>query len=153
MKKTVLVVLAAATLALVLAACSSGGGASSSASASSIAVDQVSASMAKITLTATSESAEAKVTVNAGESYVMASNFDEGEAEVNLKGGDDVDTTDYAYEGSGVGTMGVDPGEYTVTVTPTNATGVVYILSYDADQLDFDKEASDLFDQVAALFK
>ena len=161
MKKTGLFVLVAAMLALALCACSSGGGAGSagssgsagasgSESAEGIAVEQLSASAVKVTLNSASEPAEAEVTINDGEAYTMASNLDSGEAEVVLQLAEG-DTTDYAYDGFGVSEMGVDPGTYTVTVNPDDASGVIYILSYDASQLDFgNSESADLFDQIAA---
>ena len=151
MKKSVIIVLAAAMLALALVACSSGGGSGSAAEGvEGTNVQQVSASAVKVTLGSSSESAQATITVAQGESYIVASSFDSGEAEVVLQYPNGDSTTDYAYEGYGCSETEVDPGSYTVTVNPTDATGTMYVLAYAKDQLDFDNSDSEaLFAQIA----
>ena len=150
MRKPVIIASLAAALALALVACSGGGGSGAAETAEGTSVEQLSASAVRVTLDSSSDAAVFEVTVNEGEAYTMASSLSEGEAEV-LIALPEGDTTDYAYEGYGVGWYGIEAGTYSVTVKPTDASGTIYILSYDSDQLDFESfESEELFEQIAA---
>jgi len=144
-------VVAAAALALALAGCATGSPAQSAQSAGSAQpepVEQISAGVVKFNLDGAGDALEARVTVNGGETYATASKLESGEAEIVLHGPEG-DSSDYAYDGYGVGTMGVPAGTYGITVKPADASGTIYVLSYPTGQLDVEHaETEDLFAQV-----
>ena len=152
MKKSSLaaiVVAVAAMLSLALAACSAGGAAPSAGAAGDSPVEQLSASVVKFNLDGSGDALEARVTVNSGESYVVASSLESGEAEIVLKNPEG-DISDYAYDGFSVGTTEIPAGTYDVTVKPGDANGTIYVLSFPAEELDvMNAETEDLFNQVA----
>ena len=149
MRKTRLLALFAAVLvALALAACASGGGSSDATGAEGMTVENVSSSVVKVTLGGTSDVGEVEVTVNEGESFVIAGNLESGEVEVTTTMAEG-DMTDYFYEGYGISETEIGPGTVTVTIAPGDATGTIYILSYPTGQLDFmNTDSETLFDQV-----
>lgn len=145
MKKTcLLAIVASVALSLVLAACTSGGGSTGAST-----IEELSASVVKVSLDSTSDTIEVGVTINDGESFAVASKLDSGEAEIVSKLPEG-ESSDYAYEGCGASEIEVAPGTYAVTLKPNNASGVIYILSYPTGKLDFaNTDTETLFDQVA----
>ena len=143
MKKSLLKVLCAFAVACVLALVVTGcGGAEqepADASQGSGMEELAGASGFCVTLDAESEDTfEGTVTLAEGESLVVASQLTSGEAEIEEALDGESMGSDYAYEGAGVSETGFEPGDYTVTIKPSEATGTISVLAYPTGQLDFE---------------
>ncbi len=154
MKKNMLKVLCAFAVAFVLALVVSGCGGTeqepADAGQGSGMEELAAASGFCVTLDAESEDTfEGTVTLAEGESLVIASQLDSGEVELEVASGGEVLGSDFEYEGTGISETGYDPGDYTVTLKPTEAAGTIYVLAYPSDQLDFmNTDSDELFAQV-----
>ena len=147
-RSSLLTALAVFLVALVLSACASGGGSTSTTGEPGMAVETISEGIVKVTLNATSESTEVNVTIAEGESIVITSNFDSGEAEIVTTMAEG-DMTDSCYEGYGISETEIAPGTVTCSITPTDATGTIFIVSYPTGQLDFmNNDTEALYNQV-----
>jgi hypothetical protein len=149
MKKTcLLAVVSAIALSLMLVACTSGGE-STEGSVEEATVAQLSDNVVEVSLDPASSTIESEVTIKDGESFTVASKLISGEAVVVAKFPQG-EYSDYAYEGCSASQTEVDPGTYAITVKPSNASGVIYILSYPTGQLDVtDADNEALYKQVA----
>lgn len=143
---------AAAVLALAVTAC--GGNGRSSApeqpSGDAAAVEQLAnASGYVVHLSEENKTASVEVQIAEGESLVQLGRLDTGEAESNTSRNGEWLTSDYFYEGSGAGEMGLDPGTYTVDISTQDATGTIWVLAFPSDTIDYENmEADQIVDYV-----
>ena len=81
--------------------------------------------------------ATVEIEVAEGEALVQMARLDVGEAESSTSHDGEWMTSDYFYEGSGAGEMGVDPGTYTIEISTEDAEGTVWVMAYPADTIDY----------------
>ena len=138
---------AAAVLALAVAACGGGGGSAAPeqpANDAATPIEQLAnTSGYAVHLDENNKTATVEIEVAEGESLYQMSRLDTGEAESNTSHNGEWLTSDYFYEGSGAGEMGVDPGTYTVEVKTEDATGTIWIFAYTSDTIDYENMDAD----------
>ncbi len=136
---------ATAVLALTVSAC--GGGAAAPEqpdSASGEVIEQLAnVSGYAVHLSEENKQATVEIEVAEGESLYHMSRLDTGEAESSTSHDGEWLTTDYFYEGSSAGEMGVDPGTYTIEVKTEDATGTIWIFAYTSDTIDYENMDAD----------
>ena len=109
-----------------------------------VAVEQL-ASVSGYAVHLSEENKEATVEIQIadGESLYQMSRLDTGEAESSTSRNGEWLTTDYFYEGSSAGEMGLDPGTYTVEVSTQDATGTIWIFAFPSDSVDYENMDAD----------
>ena len=138
---------ATAVLALAVTACMGNGGSGAPeqpADDSGAAIEQLAnVSGYAVDLSEENKQATVEVEVAEGESLYQMSRLDTGEAESSTSHDGEWLTSDYFYEGSGAGMMGVDPGTYTIEVSTEDATGTIWIFAYTSDAVDYESMDAD----------
>ena len=146
--RKILVGLFAGVLAVTLAACGGQGTEpepAGSEQAAGMVVSNVGIATKIEAAAPVSDTAEFTVTVNEGESLVVLSDI--AIPEEGLPEDDYLIKVSYSQDGADMGedegyggqsytSLGFDPGEYVVTVEFNNASGTVYVLSYDDSDID-----------------
>ena len=100
-------------------------------------------------LSADNQAATVEIEVAEGEALVQMARLDVDEVETSTSHDGEWMTSDYFYEGSGAGELGVDPGTYTVEISTQDAEGTVWVMAYPADTIDYmNMDADQIVDSV-----
>ena len=144
--KNIAAVSAAAALALTVAACGGSASPASDAASSDAAagIEQLAnVSGYAVHLSEENRQASVEIDIAEGEGLYQMGRLDTGEAESSTSRGGEWICSDYFYEGSSAGEMGVDPGTYTVEITTEDATGTIWVFAYTSDAIDYESMDAD----------
>ena len=150
--KNIAALAAAAALSLTIAACA--GSAAPAPDAAPSGADTPIEELAKVNgvavhLDENNKTATVEIEVAEGESLVQMARLDVGEVETSTSHDGEWMTSDYFYEGSGAGEMGVDPGTYTIEISTEDAEGTVWVMAFPADTIDYmNMDADQIVDYI-----